>query len=202
MSSVLAQVWSFRGYNKRRGEELTMTDNPKRKPRMAILPLEKMPAKTQQMIQGDGPTNSLNINKMIAHAETSVRHYMRLGSALLSQLQLDPVLRELSILRVATLCDSYYERLQHERIARTVGMSEEKIQQVRTQIHEPCFSELEQLVLQYTDEVTTNVKSTDETFYKLTGQFSDREIAELTLVIGFYNMVARFLENTEVQMES
>ena len=172
-----------------------------KEPRMRILTVEEMPAKTRQMIQGDGPTNSLNINKMMAHAETCVRHYMRLGSALLSQLRLDPVLRELSILRVATLCDSYYERLQHEKIAGTVGVSEEKIQGVRISTNEPCFSELERLVLQYTEEVTKEVKSTEETFSKLTGHFSQREIAELTLLIGFYNMVARFLENTEVQME-
>ena len=170
-------------------------------PRMQLLPVEKMPPKTQQMIQGDGPTNSLNINKMIAHAETCVRHYMRLGSALLSQLQLDAGLRELAILRVATLCASDYERLQHEKIARTVGVGEEKIKQVRVGRSEVCFSDLEQLVLQYTDEVTNQVKSTDVTFNRLKAHFSDREIAELTLVIGFYNMVARFLENTEVQME-
>ena len=172
-----------------------------KEPRMPLLPLEEMPPKTRQMIQGDGPTNSLNINKMIAHAETCVRHYMRLGSALLSQLSLDPALRELSILRVATLCDSLYERLQHEKIARTAGVSEEKIEKVRIGINEPCFNELERLVLQYTDEVTADVKSTDETFHKLTKRFSNRELAELTLLIGFYNMVARFLENTEVQME-
>jgi alkylhydroperoxidase family enzyme len=168
---------------------------------MKLVPVEDMPEKTRQMIQGSGPTNSLNINKMMAHAETCVRHYMRLGSALLSQLQLDPVLRELAILRVATLCDSDYERLQHEKIARTEGVSEEKISSVRIGINEPCFSEAELLVLKYTEEVTKQVKSTEETFQKLTEVFTQREIAELTLVIGFYNMVARFLENTEVQME-
>ena len=172
-----------------------------REPRMPLLPAEEMPPKTLQMIQGDGPTNSLNINKMMAHAQTCVRHYMRLGSALLSQLSLDPVLRELSILRVATLCDSLYERLQHEKIARTVGVSEEKIAKVRIGINEACFSETERLVLQYTEEVTTQVKSSDATFDRLAAQFPHRELAELTLLIGFYNMVARFLENTEVQME-
>lgn len=172
-----------------------------REPRLPLVTFEQMSEKTRKMIMADGPTNSLNINKMMAHAENSVRHYMRLGSSLLSQVKLDARLRELSILRVAVLCDSYYEWCQHEKIARQVGVSEEKIAGVRLGPGETCFNALERLVLEYTDEVTKQVKSTDEVFYKLAEHFEHRELVELTLVIGFYNMIARFLENTEVQME-
>lgn len=173
-----------------------------REPRMPLLPLEQMPKKTLQMILADGPTNSLNINKMMAHAENSVRHYMRLGSSLLSQVKLDASLRELCILRVATLCDSYYEWHQHEKIARQVAVTEEKIAAVKIGPDAVCFNQLERLVLRYTDEVTKQVKSSDATFDELAQHFDYRELAELTLVVGFYNMIARFLENTEVQLES
>ena len=171
------------------------------KPRMPLLPMEQMPPKTRQMIEGDGPTNSLNINKMIAHAETCVRHYMRMGSAILSQLQLDPILRELVVLRVGVLCDSSYQRFQHEKIARQAGVPEEKIQGVTLGLEAPCFNDLERLVLQYTDEVTTKVRSEDATFQRLSEHFNHRELAELTLVIGFYNMVSRFLVNMDVMEE-
>ncbi|OPX86329.1 MAG: Carboxymuconolactone decarboxylase family protein [Pelotomaculum sp. PtaB.Bin104] len=173
----------------------------KKEPRLPLLPVEQMPEKTQKMILADGPTNSLNINKMMAHAESCVRHYMRLGSSLLSQLKLDAVLRELSILRVATLCNSNYEWYQHEKIARAAGAPEEKIAGAKIGPEADCFNELERLVLKYTDEVTRRVKSTNKTFNALAGYLDHRELAELTLVIGFYNMVARFLENTEVQIE-
>ncbi|MDD4169996.1 MAG: carboxymuconolactone decarboxylase family protein [Desulfotomaculaceae bacterium] len=173
----------------------------KKEPRLPLLPVEQMPEKTQKMILADGPTNSLNINRMMAHAENSVRHYMRLGSSLLSQLKLDAALRELSILRVATLCNSNYEWYQHEKLAMAAGVPEEKIAGVKIGAGCECFSELEQLVLKYTDEVTRRVKSTNKTFYALAGHLDHRELVELTLVIGFYNMVARFLENTEVQIE-
>jgi len=56
-------------------------------------------------------------------------------------------------------------------------------------------------VLRYTEEVTLNVKSSDEAFNKLAGVLSHQELVELTLTIGFYNMVARFLENTGVEVE-
>jgi len=173
----------------------------KKAPRLPLFPVEQMPEKTRRMILADGPTNSLNINKMMAHAENCVRHYMRLGSALLSQVKLDACLREISILRVATLCNSYYEWYQHEKMARKAGVSEEKIAGVKIWPESNCFDELEQLVLKYTDEVTLQVKSSDETFYALAEHLDHRELVELTLSIGFYNMVARFLENTEVQIE-
>ena len=178
-----------------------VSNNMIKNPRMPLLPMEQMPPKTRQMIEGDGPTNSLNINKMMAHAESCVRHYMRMGSAILSQLQLDPVLRELVVLRVGVLCDSSYQRFQHEKIARQVGVPEEKIQGVANSLDASCFSDLERLVLQYTDEVTTKVRSQDDTFQKLGEHFDHRELAELTLVIGFYNMVSRFLVNMDVMEE-
>lgn len=170
-------------------------------PRLPLFPVERMPEKTRRMILADGPTNSLNINKMMAHAENSVRHFMRLGSSLLSQAKLDARLRELSILRVAALCGSHYEWYQHEKMAREAGVPEEKIAGAKAGPDSGCFDGLERLVLKYTDEVTLRVKSADETFYALAEHLDHRELVELTLTIGFYNMVARFLENTGVQVE-
>jgi alkylhydroperoxidase family enzyme len=138
---------------------------------------------------------------MMAHAENSVRHFMRLGNSLLTRAQLDARLRELAILRVATLCRSHYEWYQHEILARQVGVTEEQIEAVKQGPDSPVFNDLERAVLQYTEEVTLNVKSTDETFNKVAKHLSHREIVELTLTIGFYNLVARFLENTEVEIE-
>ena len=169
--------------------------------RLPLYPVEQMPEKTRAMILADGPTNSLNINKMMAHAENSVRHFMRLGSSLLTRARLDARLREISILRIATLCASHYEWHQHEKMAREVGVPEEKICGAKAGPDSSCFDDLERLVLKYTDEVTRQVKSTDETFYALAARLDHRELVELTLTIGFYNMVARFLENTEVQVE-
>lgn len=172
-------------------------------PRLPLLPLEKMPEKTRNMITGGkSELSGLNINRMVAHAENSVRHYMRLGNSLLTQAQLDARLRELVILRVATLCRSYYEWYQHEILAKKVGVPGEQIEAVKKDINSPVFNDLERAVLQYTDEVTMNVKSTDQTFNELAKSFSHRELVELTLTIGFYNLVARVLENTEVEVES
>lgn len=171
-------------------------------PRLPLLPLEEMPEKTRSMITGGkSELSAKNINKMVAHAENSARHFMRLGNSLLTQGQLDARLRELAILRIATLCDSRYEWYQHEIIARQVGVPEEQIEAVRQGKESPVFNEQERTVLRYTEEVTLQVKSSEEAFEELTRFLSHRELVELTLAIGFYNLVARFLENTGVEIE-
>ncbi|WP_347489160.1 carboxymuconolactone decarboxylase family protein [Desulfoscipio sp. XC116] len=170
--------------------------------RLPVLSLEKMPEKTRDMVTGGkSELSGLNINRMVAHAEKSARHFMRLGNSLLTQAKLDARLRELTILRVAALCRSHYEWYQHEIIARQAGVPDEQITAVRNKLDNPVFNDLEKAVLQYTDEVTLNVKSTDQTFNELAKTLSRRELVELTMTIGFYNLVARILENTEVEIE-
>ena len=171
-------------------------------PRIPVLALDKMPEKTRNMITGGkSGMSGLNINRVMAHAENSVRHFMRMGNSLLTQAKLDARLRELAILRVAALCSSRYEWYQHEILAREVGVPGDQIEAVKNNPESPVFSELERAVLRYAGEVTQNVKSSDEAFDHLTRFLSHQELVELTLTIGFYNMVARFLENTEVQIE-
>ena len=171
-------------------------------PRLPMLPLEEMPEKTRNMITGGKSQLSvLNINRMMAHAENSVRHFMRFGNSLLTQAKLDACLREIVILRIAKLCNSKYEWYQHEIVARQVGVPEQQIDALRMDQDRSVFNDQELAILRYTEEITTNVKSSEEAFKRLSEFLSHREIVELTLTIGFYNMVAQFLENTEVEIE-
>jgi AhpD family alkylhydroperoxidase len=68
----------------------------------------------------------LNIFRMLSHAQTAFRPFLRFGAAILSELELDPALREFAILVVAHDTDAEYEWVQHVAIARAVGVSEEQ----------------------------------------------------------------------------
>ena len=66
---------------------------------------------------------------------------------LLRDLQLDPVVREQAILRVAALTPgAEYEWVQHEAIGRAVGMTDAQIEACRS-------GEPNDLVLRFTEEV-------------------------------------------------
>ena len=143
----------------------------------------------------------LNVFRMMAHAETGVRPLVSLGSAILARQQLSPKLRELAILRVATLSSARYEWVQHVPIALAAGATEAQVAALERGDLEGPFDALERVVLRFTTEVVKQVRASDETFGALAALVSPREVVELVLTIGYYMMIARLLETTAVDMD-
>jgi uncharacterized peroxidase-related enzyme len=143
----------------------------------------------------------LNLYRALAHSPDLCRQFMRLGNRILFRSKLDPKLRELAILRVARLTKAGYERVQHEAIARRLGMPDAQIEAVKRWQGSRHFDPREQAVLHYTDELTEKVRAKNSVYKKLRAFMDEQEIVELTLTIGFYGMVARFLEGLEVDLD-
>lgn len=144
----------------------------------------------------------LNIYRMLANSEAGLKGFVRMGNALLYRCELDAGLRELAIVRVGRLSRAAYEVFQHERIAREAGVAEEKIAALRdATIEAPAFTDHEKAVLRYTDDVVRNVKASDKTLKAVQAFLSPGAVVELTLTIGYYMMVCRFLESMGVDGE-
>jgi alkylhydroperoxidase family enzyme len=144
----------------------------------------------------------LNVFRMMAHAETSFRPLLRLGTSILGQQQLDPKLREIIILHVAKLSGSRYEWTQHVPIGKSTGMDDAEIDALDDgKIDSGCFDEKEKVLLRFTGEVVENVKASQATFEAMQQHFSSREIVEALLTVGFYMTVARLLETTDVDID-
>ena len=144
----------------------------------------------------------LNIFRMLANSESGLKGFVRMGNALLYRCELDPVLRELAIVRVGRLSRAAYEVFQHERIAREVGVAEEKIAALRdATIEAPAFTDNEKAVLRFADDVVRNVKASDKNLKAVQAFLSPGAVIELTLTVGYYMMVCRFLETTGVEGE-
>src|SRR5205807_2651921 len=94
---------------------------------MARLPAynpEQAPDSVREILSG----TLLSLFGMVAHAESAFNPWLKYSNALLTRLELDPLLRELAILQVAHLVDSPYEGVQHVVIARAVGASDAQIE--------------------------------------------------------------------------
>jgi len=167
--------------------------------RIPYLSPEEMTPEFREMLKD---RFDLNLYRMLPHAPTVGAGFLKMGGAILRQSELDPQLREIAILRVGFLSRASYEIHQHKRIARKVGLSEEKIAAIEHAPASAVFSPLEKLVLRYTDDVVANVKASEPLFDELLSKLSNRTMAELTLTIGFYMAVSRFLENFEVDIET
>lgn len=144
----------------------------------------------------------LNIFRMMAHAPTSFRPLMRLGASILSAQQLDPELREYAILLAAKAYDGRYEWIQHVPIAEATGASPEQLAAIeRGDLAGACFDEKERAFLAFVDESARDVRCSDATFAALRKHFSDREIVETILTIGYYQMLARLTEVTDTELD-
>lgn len=144
----------------------------------------------------------LNLYRMLPRVgATAASGFIALGGALLRDGTLDPVIREIAILRVGHLSGASYEIHQHTRIGRKAGMDDALLAAVKTGADAESLSPQQALVIRYTDDVIANVKAGDALFREVVKTFGENGAAELTLVIGFYAMVCRFLENMEIPIE-
>ena len=142
-----------------------------------------------------------NIYRILANAPTALPGFVQLAGALLTKSELDPQLREMVILRVGAHCRSAYEMHQHLRLARHVGVSEERIRKAVDIGSAATGESLEDRMLAFTDSVVVSVKAPQAQFDALREHLSPRGITELLMTIGTYMMVSRVLENLEVEIE-
>ncbi len=143
----------------------------------------------------------LNIFRMMAHSGKLLGRYIRLGNYLLFKSKLDPVLREIAILRVGYLSKAKYETHQHERIGRDVGMSDALIEAVKQGPEAEGLTSTERQVIAITDDLVHNVRASDATFKPLQENLSNAEMQELVLTVGYYMMTCRFLETFDIDIE-
>ena len=109
-------------------------------------------------------------------------------------------LRELMILRGAQRSRSEYEWAQHLRMARDAGVSEAQIAALDAWRDSPLFDARERAALALCEAVTAG-SVPDAVYREATRHFSHAEYVELTLVAGFYSMVARVLDALAVPLD-
>jgi 4-carboxymuconolactone decarboxylase len=169
---------------------------------MALLPyLDEKDASPEVLKALKSGRVVLNVQKMTANAQSIFLQRSRLSNALFTQIVIDPKLREIAILRTAKDCHSVYEWTQHVPAAKHVGVTSEQIAAIENWQIAGCFSEVERLVLQFTDEVNANVKASRATVEALKRHLSPGEIIELLVIIGHWRQTASILETTEVELE-
>ena len=169
---------------------------------MALLPYADesiVPEKTREILNRGRV--KMNVARMIANSDAAFYPFSMLGNSLLTRSKLDARLRELAILRTAKVSKSVYEWTQHVPIAKAAGVTDEQVDAIENWEGARCFGEIDRLVLKFTDEVARNVKGGRATIEALQKHMGTTEIVELVMSIGFWGMVARLLETTEVDLE-
>ena len=145
----------------------------------------------------------LNVFRLMANADTIFIEWLRYGGALLGETALDPVLRELAILRVSRLTPgAEYEWVQHAGIGKAVGMTDEQLLALeRDDVGAAAFDALQRAVLELTTQVIEDGSPSDDVYDAIAARLPPREIIELLAVIGAYRMLGTVMATARIDID-
>jgi 4-carboxymuconolactone decarboxylase len=172
---------------------------------MALIPYADEDPQDERVreLVGRLPEPRINLFTMLANAPALAGPALRLGEAILTKSDLDPVLRELVILQTAQLTDTEYEWVQHEEIARLIGVGEDKIRAVqRGEIEGTPFSARESLALRLAGAVLDHGTPPPELVKQGAEELGRAQLLELLLVAGFYAMLGGVMRAVQLDIDN
>jgi 4-carboxymuconolactone decarboxylase len=145
----------------------------------------------------------LGIFRMVANAQRAFPAWIRFGGTLFDPDELDPLLREFAITRVAAMTPGAdYEWVQHAQITLDVGGTQEQLDAIkRGDLEAAVLGTDGQLVVRFTSQVVRDASPDDATFAAMSARFTPREIMHLLLVIGQYMMLGRIMATTRIDLD-
>ena len=158
----------------------------------------KLSERTREILSKN---RNANIFRMMAHSPSYFHQYCRLGGAIRSRGELDPVVRELAITRTGILCEAPYEVVAHKRLGKNVGVTDEQNAALEDWKSAACFNDVQRAALAFTDEVVALRRPTDATFNAVAAKLTPAALVELQLSVGFYIMTSKFLETFDIDMQ-
>ncbi|QRP44588.1 carboxymuconolactone decarboxylase family protein [Amycolatopsis sp. FDAARGOS 1241] len=164
-------------------------------PRITPLPLAELTPEQQRLARLGADT----VIQVQAKNPALMQASASLGAFLLGQGELPPRLRELAILRVALRCDAPYEWANHVPAALGAGATADEI----NALTDPAATWAPEAgaVLRATDELCAEAFVSDETWAALAAEFAEPAILEVLFLVGYYRMMAGFLNSAGVAVK-
>lgn len=132
----------------------------------------------------EGPFNAMLLAPKIGMALQS------LGSAIRYESSLTSRIRELSILMVAAKWDCRFEQQAHEPLALDLGVTQQELAAIRSGGIPKAQSESEKLSFEAVSSLISPGDLDDEMYQKCKEELGEKEIFELTALVGYYTTLA------------
>jgi alkylhydroperoxidase family enzyme len=142
-----------------------------------------------------------NVLAVLMHHPRLIGPWLAYNGVLLSQSTLDPRHRELMILRVAWRTRSIYEWAQHVRLAKRLGITAEEIEAVARGADADAWTPLESGLIAATDQLLDRYCIDDPTWARLAEHFDERQLVELTFVVGTYTCLAMAFNSFGLELD-
>jgi 4-carboxymuconolactone decarboxylase len=151
-------------------------------------------------LQNSGTGSSRNIHETMAHNPHLLEHVTSLGRTLRSA-DLPLRHRETLIIRTAWNCGSAYELAQHRGIAHAARMSEEDIARIVAGPSAAGWDPFEAVLCTAADELHTGSGLSGITWQALAGAYTPSQVIQSVVLVGYYHMLAYFLNSAGVELE-
>lgn len=153
-------------------------------------------------IKGARGGRLINIYRLMLHSPALANAWFELNQAVRYGTEIDGQSRELAVIRVAILNDvEYVQRAHGPAYALKEGLTPEQVAAIAEWQPSPLFSPAQRALLAYTDAMTRDLDVPDAVFAEACKHFSERQMVELSMLIGAYNMLTRFLKALKVDPE-
>ena len=136
---------------------------------------------------------------LLLHSPEVAQRVAHLGTYVRFESVLSPVDRELAILTTARECDCEYQWSGHTRLARQAGVREEAINVIAQRLSLDQLTEAESFIVGYARELIREHRVSDAKFEAARIRCGDQGIIDLTVLIGYYAMVACVLNALEIK---
>jgi alkylhydroperoxidase family enzyme len=144
----------------------------------------------------------INVYKLLLHSPALAECWLNLISAARFKTELDGRAREIVIIRVGYLNRVPYVVKQHvPLLAIPEGLTMVECDALADWRGTKYFNERERAALAYADAMTSDVRVPDAVFNELKRHFDERQIVELTVLIGTYNMHTRVFQALQIDPE-
>lgn len=144
----------------------------------------------------------INVYRLLLHSPPLAETWFAHNNAVRWSTGLDGRLREMVIIRIAYVTGVPYVIGQHvPKLALAEGLTLNECEALKDWEPSTFFNARDRAVLAYTDAMTRDVRVPEEIFAPLRKHFGDRELVELTVLIGTYAMHVRVFQALELDPE-
>ncbi|MBV9510692.1 MAG: carboxymuconolactone decarboxylase family protein [Caulobacteraceae bacterium] len=149
------------------------------------------------------PGGKLNLGLLLAQARSFRPGMGAVVKAMMTDIAIPPLERQVCVLAVLHLDRGAYEWAQHLQVSKAMGIPDAKVEAVADdRFGDPIFNDREKALLAFTRQVVKTVRVDDFVFQAVNAFYTPRQIVELIHVIGVYMLFARVSEVAELEIDS
>ena len=158
---------------------------------------ESLPQDIREIVEA----HPLNVILMMANVPASFKAIMELADSILFKSEFNPRKREIAVLRTAHVTGNIYEFTHHGALSKSHGVTDEEINTIKTEDPVLSLGDEDNLICRVADEISRNVRLSDEAFAEILSRYGVRGATELITCVSYYNFLGRFLVSTGVELE-